>query len=99
MARHPKWLAGGLALASLLSAFAEDTEEERYMRRLVKAADKLSALIKCIEELQMGNNEFKKAKEECEKYLIELDMPEVGIFIRDFLPSYSLSLDEQNIAL
>ena len=76
----------------------KDSTDE-YTLRLVKAADKLSAPIKCIEELQMGNNEFKKAKEECEKYLIELDMPEVGIFIRDFLPSYSLSLDEQNIAL
>ena len=72
---------------------------DEYTLRLVKAADKLSALIKCIEELQMGNNEFRKAKEECERNLKELDLPEVGIFIRDFLPSYSLSLDEQNIAL
>ena len=72
---------------------------DEYTLRLVKAADKLSALIKCIEELQMGNNEFRKAQEECERNLKELDLPEVGIFIRDFLPSYSLSLDEQNIAL
>ena len=69
------------------------------MRKLIKAADKLSALIKCIEEMQMGNNEFRKAREESEKYLARLDMPEVGIFIRDFMPSYELPLDEQNVAL
>lgn len=75
-----------------------DSEDE-YTLKLIKAADKLSALIKCIEELQMGNNEFKKAKEESEKYLKNLNMPEVEIFIRDFLPSYYLSLDEQNVSL
>ena len=73
--------------------------EDEYMLRLIKAADKLSALIKCIEEIQMGNNEFRKAREESEKYLARLDIPEVGIFIRDFVPSYELPLDEQNVAL
>ncbi len=72
---------------------------DEYTLRLVKAADKLSALIKCIEEMQMGNNEFRKAKEECEKFLNSLDMPEIEVFMQEFLPSYSLSLDEQNIAL
>ena len=73
--------------------------EDGYMLRLIKAADKLSALIKCIDEMQMGNNEFRKAREESEKYLARLDMPEVGIFIRDFMPSYELPHDEQNVAL
>ena len=73
--------------------------EDEYTLKLVKAADKLSALIKCIEELQMGNMEFKRAKEECEKFLSALDLPEVNIFIRDFLPSYYLTLDEQNVSL
>lgn len=73
--------------------------EDEYMLRLIKAADKLSALIKCIEEIQMGNTEFRKAKEESEKYLNKLDMPEVSVFIKDFLPSYELPLDEQNVAL
>ena len=93
-------------LSSLPDYMREDYEkliihdgEDEYTLALVKAADKLSALIKCIEEEQMGNNEFAKAKEESEKYLSNLHMPEVDIFIRDFLPSYSLSLDEQNIAL
>ncbi len=70
-----------------------------HMLALVKAADKLSALIKCIEEEQTGSSEFKKAKEESFRYLHSLNMEEVNIFMRDFLPSYSLSLDEQNISL
>ncbi len=74
-------------------------ETDPYVLRLIKAADKLSALIKCIEEIRMGNEEFRKAREESEKYLLALDMPEVKVFMRDFLPSYSLTLDEQNIAL
>ena len=94
-------------LSTLPDYMQEDMKEilspadytDDYTLRLVKAADKLSALIKCIEEMQMGNNEFRKAKEESEKYLLRLDLPEVTVFMRDFLPSYSLSLDEQNIAL
>ncbi len=62
--------------------------------KIVKAADRLSALIKCLEELRMGNQEFATAKETIEKSLNEMDMPEVKIFIRDFLPAYQLTLDE-----
>ena len=75
------------------------SENDKEIQKIVKAADKLSALIKCIEEEQMGNNEFCKAKEEIMKWLKNCGMKEVEIFISDFLPSYSLSLDEQNIAL
>ncbi len=74
-------------------------DEDPHMLKLVKAADKLSALIKCIEEEQTGSNEFKKAKEESFRYLHSLNLEEVNIFLRDFLPSYSLSLDEQDIKL
>lgn len=76
-----------------------DKEENAELLKIVKAADKLSALIKCIEEEQMGNNEFSKAKEEIMGFLEKTEMPEVKVFIRDFLPSYSLSLDDQNISL
>lgn len=62
--------------------------------KLVKAADKLSALIKCLEELRAGNQEFQTAKETTEKSLISMDMPEVIIFIHEFLPAYELTLDE-----
>ena len=74
---------------------SEDPEEE-YMRQLVKAADKLSALIKCVEEERAGNTEFETAgasteaavKAFSEKY------PEVADFCREFLPSYGKTLDE-----
>ena len=75
------------------------SQDDRHLLKLVKAADKLSALIKCIEEEQMGNSEFSKAKNEITTYLMNMELEEVRIFIKDFLPSYSLSLDEQNIAL
>lgn len=74
-------------------------DSDPHLLRLVKAADKLSALIKCIEEEQMGNTEFTKAKGEITAALGRMGLDEVSIFMQDFLPSYSLSLDEQNIAL
>lgn len=62
--------------------------------RLVKAADKLSALIKCREELRAGNQEFKTAKDTVLCALQEMHMPEVAIFMKEFLPAYELTLDE-----
>ena len=70
---------------------AETDEEER---RLVKAADKLSALIKCIEEQKAGNQEFLKAKETLQKAVEALDCPEADIFCQEFLPHYYKTLDE-----
>lgn len=74
-------------------------EEDPYLLRLVKAADRLSALIKCIEEEQMGNREFMRAKTEILTSLREAEMPEINIFMQEFLPSYALSLDEQDFTL
>ncbi len=65
------------------------------LRALVKAADKLSALIKCVEERAMGNREFLKAEESTRRALQEMHLPEVECFLKEFLPSYSLTLDEQ----
>ncbi len=64
--------------------------------RLVKAADKLSALIKCIEEEKTGNREFVKAKESTEQSIkaMACDYPEVNDFISEFLPAYEKTLDE-----
>ena len=70
-------------------------EENRDLHRYVKAADKLSALIKCIEELKMGNAEFKTAKTSITKSLEKMELAEVKIFMDEFLPAYSLTLDEQ----
>jgi 5'-deoxynucleotidase len=73
-----------------------DTDEERYMRKLVKAADKLSALIKCIGETNAGNTEFRTAKESTGKAIRSLyqELPEVLDFVNEFLASYGSTLDE-----
>ena len=70
---------------------------DKDLMSIVKAADKISALIKCIEEENIGNNEFKQAKKKLLLDLKSLEMPEVEVFLSDFLPSYELSLDEQEI--
>ena len=73
-----------------------DFPDDKPLLPFVKAADKLSALVKCIEEIRMGNDEFRQAKEATEKALRSMNMPEVDEFLRDFMPSFSLTLDEQN---
>ena len=69
-------------------------EDKAYEWRLVKAADKLSALIKCKQELNSGNQEFKTAYETTKKALHDMNMEEVEVFMQDFLPAYDLTLDE-----
>ena len=64
------------------------------LARYVKAADKISALIKCIEEEQSGNLDFVKAKEATLHKIAQLRMPEVDFFMEHFLPGYFLTLDE-----
>lgn len=68
----------------------DDSEEWKY----VKAADKLAAYIKCIQERNTGNTDFSKAEASTKKVLDEMQMEEVEIFIRDFLPSYTKTIDE-----
>lgn len=62
--------------------------------RLVHAADKLAAYIKCLEELKTGNTEFRSAAESTLRKLHSLDMPEVEYFITEFIPAFSMTLDE-----
>ncbi len=69
-------------------------ENDSELRKYVKAADRFSALIKCIEEMRMGNDEFKAAKETIQKSIRDMNLPEAEVFEREFLPSFSLSLDE-----
>jgi 5'-deoxynucleotidase len=64
------------------------------VRDLVKAADKLSAYIKCVEELKAGNNEFRDAAAQTKAALDVSRLPEVRYFLETFLPSFSLTLDE-----
>lgn len=72
----------------------QSSEEDRELKKYVKAADRFSALIKCIEELRMGNEEFRQAKNAIEKSIAEMNMPEADVFADEFLPAFSLSLDE-----
>lgn len=71
-------------------------EDEAYLKKLIKAADKLSALIKCIEEEKAGNTEFISAKKSINQALEEMKLEEVNIFYEEFLPSYYKTLDELN---
>ncbi|MBQ9563337.1 MAG: 5'-deoxynucleotidase [Lachnospiraceae bacterium] len=71
-------------------------EEDAYLWKLVKAADKLSALIKCIEEEKNGNKEFLSAKRALEGSLKRMRLPEADMFVEEFLPSYYKTLDELN---
>ena len=64
--------------------------------RLVKAADKLSALIKCAEEEKTGNRDFSKAMKSLSQAVAELHLPAADCFMEEFFPSYSLTLDEQD---
>lgn len=94
-----------IANEKLLSMLPEELREDYapivrqevapYEKRLIKAADKLSAYVKCLDELKSGNREFAKAeaalKKEVESYF---DLPEVKYFCEKFLDSYSKTLDE-----
>ena len=69
-------------------------ESAKELRDLVKAADKLSAYIKCVEERKAGNNEFLSAEAQTRKALEESPLPELQYFMEHFLPSFELNLDE-----
>ena len=69
-------------------------EEESEELPIVKAADKLSAPIKCVEEKKMGNTEFDSATEQTLDALKAMDMPELNWFIENCLPAFSLTLDQ-----
>ncbi|GHU83597.1 5'-deoxynucleotidase [Clostridia bacterium] len=76
--------------ANILTPANEDTE----LLKFIKAADKLSALIKCIEELRMGNKEFSKAENSTRKALEAMSLPEVNVFMQELLPAFELTLDD-----
>lgn len=69
-------------------------DESSAEYKIVKAADRLSAYIRCIEELKSGNNEFKKAEASIKEDLASRGMPEVDYFFEKFIPSFFLTLDE-----
>ena len=73
-------------------ALLEGDEDPLY--RLVKAADKLAALVKCIEEEKSGNTEFTAAKVSTLESIESMHMEEADYFIKEFLPAFTLTLDE-----
>lgn len=77
------------------SAFFPE-ETDGYLWKLVKAADKISALIKCIEEKNAGNREFDRAFQSTKEAIIRMELPEADAFLEEFIPAFYLSLDEQS---
>ncbi|MBR7185972.1 MAG: 5'-deoxynucleotidase [Clostridia bacterium] len=76
----------------LLPSLLPDKSSKEY--KFVKAADKLSAYLKCLEELRSGNNEFVQAEKSIAKQLKEKQMRAVDYFYEHFIPAFSLTLDE-----
>ena len=93
-----------IAEEKLVSLLPEDLREDFIpiynptdeIKVIVKAADKISALIKCIEEKNSGNQEFRSAERSTLNAIKELNLPEADVFLAEFLDSYSLTLDELN---
>lgn len=74
----------------------DETKADSELEIYVKAADKLSALIKCLSELSMGNKEFVKAERTIREALDEMTLPALNVFVEEFLPAYTLTLDEMS---
>ncbi len=95
----------GAAVEKLLSTVPDDLREDYAelfdessdpeIRAIVKAADKISALIKCIEESRSGNTDFADAERQTIESIEKMKLPEADAFLSEFLPSYGLTLDEQ----
>ena len=78
------------AYRPLVSMEEESPEEYRY----VKAADKISAYIKCMEEIASGNREFSSAEEQTKKAVYDMHFQEADYFMQHFLDGYRKNLDE-----
>lgn len=86
-------------IAMLSDDFADDFREilnpDLKTEKIVKAADKLSAYIKCIEETENGNKDFADALKSTEKALKEINLESANIFIKEFIPAFKYTLDRQ----
>lgn len=80
--------------ADMAPAYAGWFDIPEEYQPLIKAADKISALIKCMEEQKLGNSEFDTAARSTRERIRELALPEADIFLEEFLPPYRLTLDE-----
>ena len=71
-------------------------EGDEELKPLIKAADKISAVIKCVEERRSGNRDFSKAEQTITQAIRDMGLPEADYFMKEFLPSYGLTLEEQD---
>ncbi len=74
--------------------FLKDDDNKHW--KLVKAADKICAYLKCVEELKVGNQEFSKAAKANKAEIDSLNLPEVTYFMNTYISSFSLTLDEMD---
>lgn len=92
-------------LASMLPKFMQDdyrellspsvdSDEAKLCRKIVKAADRISAYIKCITEEKSGNDEFASAKQTIEDSIMGIKAPYVDFFMAKFIPAYGMNLDQ-----
>ncbi|KJS22027.1 MAG: hypothetical protein VR72_08050 [Clostridiaceae bacterium BRH_c20a] len=72
--------------------FINKEDEDNW--KVVKAADKISAYLKCVEEIRVGNEEFRSAEKALKADIDKFALPEVDYFMKEFVPSFSLTLDE-----
>ena len=77
-------------------AFFHHVEADAAHLELIKAADKLCAYLKCLEEVSVGNKEFTQAEKTLRATVESSDLPEVRYFLDTFVPSFTLTLDELN---
>jgi len=92
-------------LLSLLPKEVQDTyqpllcEIDPDVQSLVKAADRLSAYIKCLEEIRAGNDEFQAAQKVILRSIEENILPEAEYFMTHFIPAFTLALDELDLSV
>lgn len=77
-----------------LLAPSMESDEAELTHKLVKAADRISAYLKCVSEENFGNREFVSAKESIKESIDKIDLPEVKFFMERFVPSFGMTLDE-----
>ncbi|MFZ2538198.1 MAG: 5'-deoxynucleotidase [Oscillospiraceae bacterium] len=82
-------------IAAQYQDYFNKNQDDSELWKLVKAADKLSALIKCVEEEKSGNTEFIKAKQSIMESIKVLNMQEVELFMDEFFEPFTKTLDEQ----
>lgn len=73
---------------------ASVTCEDEKISLIVKAADKLDAYIKCLEEKNAGNSDFKKAERQTREALDKMNLPEITYFLENYLGAFSMTLDD-----